>query len=150
MTDEAAVSTLYRQVLDAWNRQSASEYAALFTDDANVVGFDGSQMNGRADIESTIGAIFRDHRTASYIGIIRSVRLLSPDVALLCAVSGLVPPDGNDINPATNAVQSLVAQRQGGQWRIALFQNTPAQFHGRPEAAEALTDELRAAFKSRM
>ena len=37
-----------------------------------------------------------------------------------------------------------------GQWRIALFQNTPAQFHGRPEAAEALTDELRAAFKSRM
>ena len=150
MTDDAAVSALYRQLLDAWNRQSAVEYAALFTDDASVVGFDGSQMNGRADIESTIGAIFRDHRTASYIGIIRSVRLLAPDVALLGAVSGLVPPDGDDINPATNAVQSLVAQRLDGQWRVALFHNTPAQFHGRPEAAEALTDELRAAFKSRM
>lgn len=78
MSDEAAVSTLYRQLLDAWNRQSASEYAAPFTDDANVVGYDGSQMNGRAEIESTIAAIFRDHRTASYIGIVRSVRFLSP------------------------------------------------------------------------
>jgi uncharacterized protein (TIGR02246 family) len=150
MTDEAAVSALYRQLLDAWNRQAASEYAALFTDDANVVGFDGSQMNGRTEIESTLAAIFADHRIASYISIVRSVRLLSPNVALLCAVAGMVPPDGSDINPAANAVQSLVAQRQDGQWRIALFHNTPAQFHGRPEAAEALTGELRAAFKSRM
>ena len=150
MTDEAAVSALYRQLLDAWNRQSAREYAVLFTDDANVVGFDGSQMNGRAEIESTLAAIFADHRTASYIGIVCSVRLLSPEVALLCAVVGMIPPDGADINPERNAVQSLVAQRHDGQWRIALFHNTPAKFDGRPEAADALTDELRAAFKSRM
>lgn len=150
MTHEASVSALYRQLLEAWNRQSASEYAALFTDDANVVGFDGSQMNGRAEIESAIGAIFADHRTASYVSIIRSVRQLSPDVALLCAVVGMIPPDGDDIKPERNAVQSLVAQRQDGQWRIALFHNTPARFDGRPEAADALTDELRAAFKSRM
>jgi len=26
---------------------------------------------------------------------------------------------------------------------IALFQNTPAQFHGRPELAQQLTEELR-------
>jgi hypothetical protein len=29
-------------------------------------------------------------------------------------------------------------------WHIVQFQNTPAQFHGRPEAGEALTSELRA------
>jgi len=28
-------------------------------------------------------------------------------------------------------------------WRIALFQNTPAAFHGRPEAAKKLSAELR-------
>ena len=28
-------------------------------------------------------------------------------------------------------------------WRIALYQNTPAQFHGRPELSRALTEELR-------
>jgi hypothetical protein len=36
-----------------------------------------------------------------------------------------------------------VAAKRAGHWRIALFQNTPAQFHGRPELAKALTEELR-------
>jgi ABC-type ATPase with predicted acetyltransferase domain len=29
------------------------------------------------------------------------------------------------------------------QWQIAVFQNTPAQFHRRPELARNMTDELR-------
>jgi hypothetical protein len=29
-----------------------------------------------------------------------------------------------------------------GQWKIALLQNTPAAFHGRPQLAEDLTHEL--------
>jgi hypothetical protein len=41
-------------------------------------------------------------------------------------------------------VQVLVAVRRADVWRVAFFQNTPAQFHGRPELAEALTAELRA------
>jgi hypothetical protein len=36
-----------------------------------------------------------------------------------------------------------VAARHGGRWLIALFQNTPAQFHGRPELAQQLTEDLR-------
>jgi hypothetical protein len=55
----------------------------------------------------------------------------------------MISPVTSDINPAVNAMQTLVAMQQDGQWRIALFQNTPAQFHGRPEVAEALTEELR-------
>jgi uncharacterized protein (TIGR02246 family) len=71
------------------------------------------------------------------------VRFLTPDVAILRAVVGRVPPGQSDLNPAANAVQSLVAVKQDDQWRIALFQNTPAQFHGRPELAQKLTEELR-------
>jgi len=69
--------------------------------------------------------------------------LLTPDVAILRAVVGMVPPGQSDINPAVNTVQSLVAKKQDDRWRIALFQNTPAQFHGRPELVQQLTDELR-------
>ena len=29
------------------------------------------------------------------------------------------------------------------QWQIAVFKNTPAQFHRRPELARNMTDELR-------
>jgi uncharacterized protein (TIGR02246 family) len=129
--------------LEAWNRQDAAHFAALFDEDSNVVGFDGSQMNGPSEIESTLRQIFGDHRTATYVGKIRGVRFLVPEVAVLRAVVGMVPPGQSDLNPAVNAIQSLVAVKKEGRWRITLFQNTPAQFHGRPELAEALTEELR-------
>ncbi len=100
-------------------------------------------MNGCVEIEAVTRQIFADHVTAAYVGKVRGVRFLAPGVAVLHAVVGMVPPGKSDINPAVNAMQTLVATKQDGQWRIALFQNTPAQFHGRPELAEALTEELR-------
>ncbi|HEV8579721.1 MAG TPA: SgcJ/EcaC family oxidoreductase [Thermoanaerobaculia bacterium] len=137
------VETLYRDLLDAWNRRSARDMAALFEKDGNAVGFDGSPMNGRAQIETEVGQVFRDHPTAAYVGKVREVRFLTPDVAILRAVAGMVPPGQSELNPAVNAIQSLVTARRDGRWRIALFQNTPAQFHGRPELARQLTEELR-------
>jgi hypothetical protein len=44
-----------------------------------------------------------------------------------------------------NAVQLLLAIRDDSGWRAAAFQNTPARLDGRPEAVEAMTEELRAA-----
>jgi uncharacterized protein (TIGR02246 family) len=143
---EAEISALYRQLLEAWNCRNPHEFAALFASDGNVVGFDGSPMNGQARIESEIRQVFEDHQTATYVGKVREVRSLTPEVAVLRAVVGMIPPGKTDLNPAVNAIQTLVAAKQNGQWRIEVFQNTPAQFHGRPELSEALTQELRQLF----
>ena len=104
-------------------------------------------MKGSSEVEGEIGKIFAHHQTAAYVGIVRSVRFLAPDVAVLNAAVGMVPPGQSDINPPTNAIQTLVAERREGRWRAAVFQNTPAAFHGRPELAERLTEELRQALK---
>jgi uncharacterized protein (TIGR02246 family) len=142
--DEKAVRGLYEAVIGAWNKRDAGRYAGLFADDANVVGFDGSIMNGKAAILTELSRIFAEHMTAPYIYKVRELRFLTPDSALLRAVVGMLSPTKTDINPAANAIQSLVAVREDYErWSIALFQNTPAQFHGRPELAEALSDELR-------
>lgn len=140
---DAPVAALYRQLLDSWNRRDASAFAALFDDEGQSIGFDGSPMSGRDEIATVLGQIFADHITATYVSKIRSIRLLAPGVALLGAVVGMVPPGQADINPAVNAMQTMVAVNRAGKWRIALLQNTPAQFHGRPEMADALTRELR-------
>jgi uncharacterized protein (TIGR02246 family) len=147
-TENAAVVQLYRDLHQAWNQQNAADFAALFTTDGICIGFDGSEMLGKTQIESELSGIFADHVTATYVGIVREVRFLTEDVALLRAVAGMVPPGGDDINPERNAIQTLVAVRQGGQWRIAQFQNTPAQYHGRPQLTEALNTELRQYLKS--
>jgi hypothetical protein len=60
----------------------------------------------------------------------------------------MVPAGRSALNPDTNAIQVLLATRTDTAWQVALFQNTPAQYHGRPETAEALTAELRALSKT--
>ena len=141
--EESQVRELYRHLLEAWNQRDASAFAALYEEAGNQIGFDGSQMNGRAEIEAHLRQIFTDHKTATYISKVREVRFLNDETAILRAVVGMIPPLQTDINPATNAIQSLVAVKQAGQWKAALFHNTPAAFHGRPEAAAQLTEELR-------
>lgn len=142
-TDEMEVRGLYRHVLDGWNQQNAEAFTAPFASDGEVIGFDGSQMIGRAEIAATLGQIFADHVTAPYISKVRSVRLLSPEVAILRAIVGMVPPGRGDLNPALNAHQTLVAAKHDGTWQIALLQTTPAQFHGRPDLVQHMTEELR-------
>jgi uncharacterized protein (TIGR02246 family) len=137
------IENLYLRLLDSWNKMDARQFAGLFIDNGQVIGFDGSQMDGRTDIENQLGAIFSDHTVASYIGIVKQIRFLSSDIALLRAVAGMVPPGKNDINPRTNAIQTMIAQKQGDEFLVVLYQNTPAVFHGRPEASEDLTSELR-------
>jgi uncharacterized protein (TIGR02246 family) len=142
-SDESEVRALYRQMLEGWNTRNAEAFAASFAADGEVIGFDGSQMTGRAEIAATLRQIFIDHVTAPYVSKVRSVRLVSSDVAILRAVVGMVPLGQADLNPAVNAHQTLVAAKRAGTWRIALLQNTPAQFHGRPELVQQMTDELR-------
>ena len=89
-------------------------------------------------------AIFADHQTGTYVGLVRSVRPLSSDAAVLHAVAGLIPAGQDDLNPDLNSVQALVAEKSDGTWEVVLYQNTPAQFHGRPELVDELTQELRA------
>jgi uncharacterized protein (TIGR02246 family) len=143
--DESAIRTLYHQLLASWDARQAADFAAPFADDAELIGFDGSQMVGRDEIEATLRQIFADHETGAYVGIVRSVRFLAPEVAMLRAVSGVIPAGRDDLNPALNALQTLIAVKSDGAWRIALYQNTPAQFHGRPDAVQNLTEELRGA-----
>src|SRR5215470_18589132 len=132
-SEETQVRLLYQDLLRAWNEKNARKMADFMAENGNLVGFDGSQIDGRQQVESVLRKIFGGHPTAAYIAIVREVRLLSPNVALLRAVAGMVPPGQTDINPAVNAVQSLIATKEEGRWRIALFHNTPAAFHGRPE-----------------
>lgn|GEM_PF-175016 len=139
-----AVTSLYRRLLDCWNFRNAAAYAALFIDDCHVVGFDGSLMNGKDEIESTLSGIFKDHPTAAYVSKVRGVDFLAPEVAIVRAVAGMVSPGEKEVKSERNTIQTLIAVRQGESWKISLFQNTPAQFHGHPELVEALTQELQA------
>jgi uncharacterized protein (TIGR02246 family) len=136
------VEALYFALLDAWNRRDAAGMAALYAADGVQIGFDGSRADGAAHVRAHLEPIFRDHPTARFVAKVRDCRPVGADAALLTAVAGMIPPDEDRIMPERNVVQTLVASRAGGAWRVELFQNTPAAWHGRDEDRDRLTAEL--------
>jgi uncharacterized protein (TIGR02246 family) len=131
-------------MLSGWNARDGEAFAAPFVEDGEVIGFDGSEVAGRVEIAAAQARIFADHPTARYVWKVRSVRGLAPGAALLRAIAGMVRPGQTDIEPSVNALHTVVTVWQGGEWGIAHFQNTPAQYHGRPGMVAQMTEELRA------
>lgn len=140
--DEASIRALYQEHLRAWNQRNADGFAASMTEDGVIVGFDGTVVETRAAIAQHIGDIFAHHEPPVYVTVTQSVRALGDDVALLHGLAGMPSLLTGEINPTLNSVQMLVVVRRNGVWRIALFQNTPAQLHGRPELVASMTAEL--------
>lgn len=144
---ELLVIQLYRNWITCWNNKDAAAMRELLAEAAYMIGFDGSQMDGAKEIESTLADIFSQYPTGLFVPVIKEVRFLSNSVAMLRAAAGMVPRGYDDINPNVNAFQTLVATLNEGEWEISLFQNTPAAFHGQPEKAQELSAELRAELK---
>ena len=142
-TDEFAILELYHRLLQAWNEKDALSFAKLFSGTGVVIGFDGIQMNGQSVIENELKKIFSYHSTGTYVSKVRAINHLNDRCILLYLVSGIIPAGKATINPAVNAVQTLLAVKKDCLSYIELFQNTPAQFHGRPELSESLTKELK-------
>ncbi|MEO8111443.1 MAG: SgcJ/EcaC family oxidoreductase [Ginsengibacter sp.] len=144
--DKNNMHLLYKTLLESWNNQDAKKFANLFATDGNVIGFDGSQMNSRQQINDELSKIFSEHQVASYVGIVRDIRPLGSNVFLLSAVAGMVPPGKLAIKEDVNTIQTLIAQKGNDQIMISLFQNTPAAYHGRPQLSKKLTEELQRVF----
>lgn len=139
---EQQVYALYLRLLEGWNKRDAGLMAAQFEADGLSIGFDGSQMRGQAEISSVLQQIFAQHPTPPLVHKLKEIRLLTPEVALLNAIVGMAPPGQSALNPALNAVQTVVARWRDGLWRVSQLQNTPAALHGRPELVQQMTAEL--------
>ena len=141
---DAQIRALYADFLDGWNRRSGAAVAAVFADDGDMVGYDGTTVNGRLSIASDLRRVFGSHPTATYVGIVRSVRAIGGGgVAVLHAHAGMIPPGEDDVDPGLHSIHTLVAVDEGGRWKTTLFQATPAAWLGRRDARDALTAELR-------
>src|ERR671911_340446 len=123
--DEQAVRDLYTELMDGWNRGSGEDFAAVFTEDGDLVAFDGTHFKGRQEIAPFHQQLFdKWMKETRLVGQVEHVRFLSPDVALLHAVGGTVMRGKTEPSPERDSIQTLVAVRQNGEWRLAAFQNT--------------------------
>jgi uncharacterized protein (TIGR02246 family) len=123
--DEAAVRALYQKLMDGWNRGSGAAFAAAFMEDGDLVAFDGTHFEGREEIAPFHQELFDKWlKGTRLVGQVKDVRFLSPDIALMHAVGGTVMRGKSEPSPERDSIQTLVAIRRDGEWRLAAFQNT--------------------------
>jgi uncharacterized protein (TIGR02246 family) len=113
---------------ETWSRHDAKSYAALFTDDCDVVNVVGWWWKGRAELESKLAAGFVYVFSESTLTITDvQVRFLANDMAVAHArwtMTGARTPPA--IPEPREGIQTLVFTKKAGQWLIAAFQNTNA------------------------
>ena len=124
--DDAEIRAVVTRQGETWTRHDAKAYAALFTEDCDVVNVVGWWWKGRAELEQKLTAAFVFVFRESQLTITDvQVRFLAPETALAHArwtMSGARTPEGM---PEPRAgIQTLVLTKTAGQWLIAGFQNT--------------------------
>ena len=144
--DEKAIRELFRCLLDDWGRGDGEAYGSRFTEDADYVAFDGSHTRGRREISHSHQKLFDKWLEGSRLtGRILSIKFPGPDVALVHTTGDTVLRGKTKSSPERHSIQTLVAVREGTEWRFAAFHNTRVRPIGRSLVASliwALTDSL--------
>ena len=124
-TDEAAVRHLFQQLMDAWAAGDAHAYAALFTEDADYIAFDGVNQKGRTGIEAGHKPLFERFLKGSKLtGGIVAMEQLAPNVMLVHVTGSILDAGRKTPNTERLSSQTIIAVKTDSQWQFRAFHNT--------------------------
>jgi len=134
-TDEQVIQGILQQIETAWNRYDSVSLAAVFAEDANFIQIFGGQLDGRAAIEAAHRHIFETIYRGSHARfVLRSIRFLRPDVAVVFARAHVKFREGNEAREIETR-PTLIVVKERHKWQIVAFQNT--KISEVPAAAQA-------------
>lgn len=120
--DEEAIRGLIERQVKGWEAGDPDAYASVFTSDADYVTFLGGHHRGREAIAASYVPLFRKVLKGTRLEIdVTHVRFLTADVALIHANATVVRRRRHRSNARVN---TSVAVRTEGRWRLAASQNT--------------------------
>jgi uncharacterized protein (TIGR02246 family) len=125
--DEDAIRKVITEMTSGFNSHDGRAASIMYLPDAKLTTVRGEVMNGQAEIEKGLNAIFATRaKNAAHRTLAVAVKFIRPDVALAHVtneLSGLVGPDGQGL-PAHQELSLRVFVKDGGHWRVAAFHNT--------------------------
>lgn len=123
--DEAALHALVQQIVDGWSNANGAVIAGVYAADGTLVAGDGTVTRGPGEIARYHDRQFQHFLKDTRLTVaVRSVQFLSEDVALMQTEGGILWPGQQQLAPGNRGIQSFVAVREDGTWRVRLFQNT--------------------------
>jgi uncharacterized protein (TIGR02246 family) len=128
--EEEEIRAVISAITEAFNKHDAKAWTRLATPDAQLITVRGESMNGVAEIEKGLTAIFQTRNSNAILKTLEvRVKLIRPDVALAhvtSELSGVLGPDGQKL-PAHRELSQRVFVKDQGVWRITAFHNTMLQ-----------------------
>lgn len=116
---------LMQRINEAWGEGDADAYAALFTEDADYVIFDGSLAKGRAAIADVHRPLFEGFMKGSRLSAqVTALRFLAPGVTLVHSKGAVLRKNQRRPSRRALSVQTTVVVKQGDRWLVTAFQNT--------------------------
>jgi uncharacterized protein (TIGR02246 family) len=122
-----AVSDLMGRMGEAWERGDGDAYSLLFSEDAQYVTAPGERLHGRKPIADSHQQIFDTIFKGTKLGrgYPVSFRSITPEVVLVEGCGSVLFPGEVEEKVSPNGLMTLIVAKQGGEWRIVSFQNTP-------------------------
>jgi uncharacterized protein (TIGR02246 family) len=134
--DAAGVRKSCEAIVNAWNKHDAKAIAAVFAEDADMVGPDGTRHVGRAAIEKAFADDHAGPMSQSTLYVLKEpLRFPTPDTAVSDAeveVRDLIGPDGK--KTTMKLVVTNVWKRADGKWWV--FASRPHVLMPSPTAAK--------------
>lgn len=118
--DEAKVRALADELVQGWNAGDGTRFAAAFTEDGDLVGFDGTFLRGRTAIEAFQQQLFdRWMKGTRLTGRVVDVRFVGPDTAVVHVVGGTIMRGKNRPARARDSIQTMIGDALWGLFRLS-------------------------------
>jgi uncharacterized protein (TIGR02246 family) len=122
--DEEVIRSFHQAMNDAWNRASATDFAAPFTDTADFIAFEGTHLAGRAQIvafhQPLFDTILQGSRLESEV---QFVRFIGSELAVMHGFVRVTLPGQRQSTPSRNSMQLYVAIKRDGKWAVEAMLN---------------------------
>jgi len=125
-TAKRAIGEVVGSLVASWNRHDASQFAALFAEDADFTNVFGMAVHGRRNIENMHALIFKTMFKDSHLDVIdTSIRFIRPDIAAVdmrWKMTGARDPSGKEWPERTGLLNLLVCEAERA-WLIVVSHN---------------------------
>ena len=124
--DVTAIQNVPARIVAAWAENDADAFAAVFAEDGSLILPGDVYLTSREQVREFMAAGFAGpYKGSKVYGEPLAVRPLDGDYALIITRGGVLMPGETEVAAERAIRASWLLTKQGSDWLIAAYQNTP-------------------------
>lgn len=127
--DKEQLHRLFENMAVAWGKGDGELYASFFTENCDYITFYGEHLKGRQSIAKTHQKLYESFlmRDSKLNQQIKNIRFLTPDIAIVHVVGAVKLRFQKQAPKSRLSINTNVAIKQNGEWKISAFHNCRIQ-----------------------